>query len=75
MLCGRFEYFGSYWGNRGLGWSRMGRTGGLGEWGSAKRYVDLNKTGLLLVRIWVLALLFWVIGISHFATHHMRHLF
>jgi hypothetical protein len=48
----------------------MGITGGLAEWGSAKRFVDLNKTDLLLVRIWVLALLFWVIGISVFATHH-----
>jgi hypothetical protein len=35
MLPVRFEYFGSYWGNLGLEWGRMGITGRLDEWGSA----------------------------------------
>jgi len=26
ILCGGFEYFGSYWGNRGMIWARMGVT-------------------------------------------------
>jgi hypothetical protein len=43
--------------------------------GEREKVVDLNKIGSLLVRIWVLALLFGVIGIPQNATHHMRHLF
>ena len=35
ILCGRFEYFGSYLAKRGLIWGRMGITCGLAEWGSA----------------------------------------
>ena len=35
MGCGRFGKFGSYWGNRGLKWGRMGVTRRLAEWGSA----------------------------------------
>ena len=37
MLCGRFEYFGSYPGNQGLKRGRMGITGGLDEWGARGR--------------------------------------
>jgi hypothetical protein len=35
-LCGRFEYFGSYFGNRGMIWARMGITCGLAEWKARK---------------------------------------
>ncbi len=57
MLCGRFEKFGSYPGNRGPGWGRMEVTGVLDGRGSAKYFENFNKISLFLVRIWVLALL------------------
>ena len=53
--CGRFEYFGSYFGNRGLLCPRIGITCGLDEWGSGGRFIDPNKIGSLLGRIGALA--------------------
>jgi hypothetical protein len=53
ILRVRCEKFGSYLGNRGRGWIRMGVTCGLAEWESAEGYgkmedhdhfVDANKT-------------------------------
>jgi len=73
MLCGRFEFFGSYSGNREVIRARIGVTCGLDGWGSANRFVNPNKIGLLLVQIWALALPLWVIGISAFATPQIRY--
>jgi len=36
ILCGRFERIGSYWGNLGILWARMGITRRLAKWEGAE---------------------------------------
>jgi len=43
MLCGRFEYFGSYWGNRGGILARIGVICGLDGWGDFRGFLVPKK--------------------------------